>query len=144
MCVCTFIGHEQTPCEIKEKLCDQIELLITKYGVDTFFVGTHGNFDRIVYDSLCQLERKYKITTKIVLAYLSQKTDWYDLSKTIFPAQLDNVPPKYAISKRNKYMIEQSNYMICYVDNTQTNAYVFAKMAIKKGLLVFNLGQVKI
>ena len=143
MVVCTFIGHRETPYEIKEKLCSKIEFLITKCGVDTFFVGTHGNFDRIVYDSLCQLERKYKITTHVVLAYLNEKPDWYDLSKTVFPSQLDNTPRKYAISKRNKYMIEQSNYMICYVDNTQTNAYAFAEKAIKKGLAVFNLGQVE-
>ena len=77
-----------------------------------------------------------------MLAYINEKTEWVDLKKTIFPALLDNTPPKYAISKRNLYMIEQSKYMICYVDNTQTNAYVFAEKAVSKGLTLFNLGQV--
>ncbi len=143
MDACTFIGHKDTPWEVKGKVSSQIETLITKFGVDTFYVGSHGNFDRIVYDSLCQLEKKYEIKVCVVLSYLNRKPEWYDLSKTVFPARLDNVPPRYAINKRNQFMIEQSKYMICYVDNTQTNAYAFAEMANKKGLLVFNLGQVK-
>jgi len=138
---CTFIGHKDCPSSIKPKLLSAIEDLITNKDVTCFYVGTHGRFDHIVYESLCELEKKYNIKIFVVLAYLNKINDiYYDSQKTIYPEGLEGVPLRFAISKRNIYMIENADYMISFVDNTISNSYSFVKKAMKKNLNVINLG----
>ena len=48
-----------------------MENLILDKQVDTFFVGNHGGFDRMVKETLLQMQKKYPhITCRVVLAYL--------------------------------------------------------------------------
>ena len=139
---CVLLGHRDCPQNIRQKLYDTIENLILHCGVDVFYVGTHGNFDRLAYDVLCDLEKKYPITTIVVLAYLNVKSNLcYDRAKTVFPSVLENTPARYAIVKRNQYMIDNANYLACYIDNSISNMYSFVKRAIKKNLKIINLGK---
>ena len=48
----------------------------------------------------------------------------------------------FAIAKRNKWMLEQAEYCICYVNRTWGGAYRFASLASRRGLTVLNLGNV--
>lgn len=146
MHACTFIGHSDCSEDILPPLRTAIEKLIINENVSTFYVGTHGRFDRFAYEILCELETKYSISTFVVLPYLNSrnKNIYYDPYKTIFPSVLDKTPPRFAINKRNLYMIEQSQYMICCIDNTLSNSYTFAKRAINKKLKVINIGKYKL
>ena len=49
---------------------------------------------------------------------------------------------KHLIEKRNKWMIAQSDYCICYITHTWGGAYKFARQAKRKGLHVINLGSI--
>ena len=105
---CTFIGHGECHDGIIPKLLQTVEQLITQRSFDTFYVGTHGNFDRFAYHVLCQLENQYNIKVNVVLAYLTNNhNDFYNSNKTIFPSILENTPPRYAIVKRNNYMLDK-------------------------------------
>ena len=48
MSVCTFFGHRDCPGSVKSRLWEVLTELIVNCGVDTFYVGNHGGFDRIV------------------------------------------------------------------------------------------------
>ena len=146
MNACTFIGHRSCPKNIKEKLFLEIENLIINKNVDTFFVGTHGSFDKYVYETLSELEKKYKIEIKVVLSYLNIKKDstYYDTEKTIFPDCLAKTPPRFAISKSNNYMLKNSNYLISYLNSPFSNTITFVEEAIKQKLLIINLGSFSI
>ena len=51
-------------------LAFSIEDLILNKQVDTFLVGNHGGFDRMVKSTLQEVQRKYlHITCRVVLAY---------------------------------------------------------------------------
>lgn len=138
---CTFIGHRNCPESIKNKLFLKIEDLVTTQNVDTFYVGTHGNFDRFVYETLIEIEKKHKIKIFVVLAYLNQKSDYiyYDNEKTIFPDCLTKTPLRFAINKRNHYMIDKSNFLICFLKNRFSNTYSFVEYAIKNNVNIINL-----
>ncbi len=143
MYACTFIGHHDCPTEIKPHLYSLIEQLIINENVSVFYVGTHGEFDRIVYDVLCEIEKKHNnITICVVLAYLKKgiESPYYDLQKTIYPESLDFVPPRYAINKRNMYMIKQSRFLICYINDSFSNSYRFFCKAKKENLRIINIG----
>lgn len=142
MYICTFIGHRDCPESIRPTLYKTISSLIVNNDVKTFYVGTHGNFDRMVYDVLCELQLIYSIKVCVILAYRDKtgKQTYYQTDQTIYPDILEKTPLRFAINKRNIYMINQSQYMICYMDYTNSNTLTFVKTAIKKGLRVINLG----
>ena len=52
MLSCAFVGHKDCPKKIEERLYNSVESLIIKNNVSRFYVGTHGNFDYIVYKVL--------------------------------------------------------------------------------------------
>lgn len=143
---CAFIGHKNCSCDIKEKLFAEIEHLIIAKGVTDFYVGTQGNFDRYVYEVLTEIEKKREINIRVVLAYLTAKNNYtyYDSEKTIFPDCLTNTPPRFAISKRNNYMIRQSKFLICYLNNRFSNTFCFVEQALKQNIKVINIGNLSI
>ncbi len=141
---CTFIGHSDCDSNIKEKLYSAIENLIVEKNVSTFYVGTHGRFDYYAYKALCELEKIYKIKVLVVLSHLSSIPDYCKGAKAIFPESVEKVPYKYAIIKRNQYMIENSEFMICYINHSFSNTYNFVKLAINKKLYLINLGNMKL
>ena len=58
---------------------------------------------------------------------------------TIYPEGLERVPKKYAIVYRNKWMIEQSNFVVTYVKYETGGAANFKKIAERKGKVVINI-----
>ncbi len=142
---CTFIGHRDCPGEIKETLRDVISHLIVSENVRTFYVGTHGQFDRIVYEVLCYMEKLYDIKILVVLAYLNRNQNaYYDMEKTIYPESVAKAPFRFAINIRNTYMIEKSDFMACYIEYSQSNSVSYARTALRKGLKVINLGKLEL
>ena len=138
---CTFFGHSECYGLSREILKTAITELIQK-GVDTFYVGNHGEFDRMVYGCLKQLQMEFPhISVSIVLAYLpGKKQNGEDLTDTMYPEIEGH--PKFAIARRNQWMIHASNYCLCYIDHTWGGAYQFARIAKHRNLKVINLGQV--
>ena len=146
MYACAFIGHSDCPESVKEKLLLEIENLIVNEKVNIFYVGTQGAFDRLVYQALCELEKKYEIEIKVVLAYLNRESEltYYNTEKTVFPDCLTKTPPRFAISKRNDYMLQNSDYLICFLNHQFSNTYEFVLKAVKKNKKIINLGNYSI
>lgn len=59
MSVCTFFGHRDCPETIRPKLHAALVELIEERGVDSFYVGNHGTFDRMVSSLLRELSERY-------------------------------------------------------------------------------------
>ena len=139
MGACTFFGHRDCPSSIKGKLHKEIERLICNHGVDTFYVGTQGNFDRMAYTALVELRKLYQqITVYRVLAYMPKPYD-IDTVDTIVPEGIENAHPRYAIIKRNHWMIDRSDYVIAYVTHTFGGAYQAVERAKKKGKITIQI-----
>lgn len=140
MSVCTFFGHRECWDLDSNKLCTAIEELITN-GVDTFYMGNQGHFDGMVHSALRKLCVVYPhIRYAVVLAYLPTKREKYvDSSDTMYPEGIENGPPKFAIARRNQWMLEASDYCLCYIDHTWGGAYQYARQAKQKGKTVINL-----
>ena len=143
MLSCTFIGHKDTPDEIQPILEKTLVDLIQHKNVNTFYVGTHGRFDKMVRNTLKSLKQKYEnIDYSVVLAYLPYKKSEYtdeDFSDTIYPEGLETVPSRFAISKRNKLMIDNSDYIVSYVKHHFGNSAQFEEYAEKKNKNVIKL-----
>ena len=124
--VCTFFGHKDTPKEIEPTLRSTLIDLIENKNVNVFYVGNNGNFDTMVRRQLEDLSQTYPITYSVVLAYLpTEKNNYDNLTNTIYPEGLETVPKRFAISRRNKWMIQQTNIVVTYVTTTSAVLHSF-------------------
>ena len=140
--VCTFFGHKDTPKEIEPTLRSTLIDLIENKNVNVFFVGNNGNFDTMVRRQLEDLSHVYPITYNVVLAYLpTEKNKYDDLTHTIYPEGLETVPRRFAISWRNKWMIQQSDIVVTYVTHSFGGAAQFKEMAVRQGKIVIELSE---
>lgn len=142
MQICSFIGHKNCPIEIRNCLLHTLEELILDKKVNRFYVGTQGDFDKMVYEVLCDLEKKHKIEVFVVLAYLNRVHEhtYYDVKKTIFPDELTKTPPRFAIRRRNSLMIDKSHYIVSYLNTPLSNTCGNVEEAIRKKKQIINLG----
>ncbi len=141
---CTFLGHRDTPGKIEPLLRSTLIDLIENKQVDEFYVGNQGNFDRMVRSNLKRLQSEYPhIRYAVVLAYMPGKNGASDYSDTIFPADLRDTPPKYAIIRRNRWMIRQSDYVIVYVKYAVGGASKGMEFAERNGKIVCNLADIE-
>ena len=138
---CCFFGHREVTHNIREKLTAIIERLITEEGVTEFYVGNQGQFDSTVYSVLKELKGKYPhIRYTVILAYMPDEhiKEVYG-EDTLFPDGMESVPKKFAISKRNDWMIQQSGFVVCYVYKITSGAAKFREKAAKKGLRIIDV-----
>ena len=139
MPVCTFFGHRDCPSSIKPKLQNTLVDLIEKQCVDTFYVGNHGAYDRMVRAILRELVPVYpQIRYQVVLAYMPGKKDGSDYSDTLLPEGIETVPRRFAISYRNQWMLRQADYVVTYVTHSWGGAAQFAELAERQAKTVIN------
>lgn len=128
---CTFFGHADAPSEIRERLKEKIIELIETRGVDCFYVGNHGNFDRMALSVLKELSEVYpQIDYCVVYAYLPR--DGADVSHSVYPEGIESVPKRFAINYRNNWLIAHADIVITFVIRSFGGAAQFKKIAEKK------------
>ena len=59
---------------------------------------------------------------------------------TLFPDGLERAHPKFAVSKRNLWLIEHTSYVLTYVKSAG-GAKQYKELAERKGLVVINLAE---
>ena len=134
---CTFFGHADTPQDIEKILRGVIEQLIED-KVECFYVGVEGNFDRLCYKVLKDLQMRFcNIKVYRVLAYMPKQDE---LSRdSILPENIEKVPKRVAIAWRNRWMIDRCQYVVTYINRIVGGAYKFESLAKNKGLNVINV-----
>ena len=141
---CTFFGHRDTPDEVAALIKQTLKLLVEEKGVTCFYVGEQGNFDRLVRCELQALRQEYPhIRCFVVLAYLPLHSKCGERTgfDTIYPAGLETVPPRYAIVKRNEWMLNKADVVVTYVKYTFGGAAQLQELARRKGKAVYNLAE---
>ena len=114
--IVTFCGHRevQEPEKVRKWLYETVEGLILE-GADCFYLGGYGQFDAMAADVVRELKGKYPfIQSVLVLPYLDREYDMSLYDESIYPP-LENVPRRYAISRRNEYMVDNAGVVVAYV-----------------------------
>lgn len=120
-----------------------LEWLINKQHAEIFYVGNHGNFDRFALFTLKRLKKYYPhIRYTVVLAYIPRGgQENFNEIDTLLPFGVSNAPPRFAIDKRNAWMLEQSDAVVTYVVRPYGGAAKYKKMAILRGKRVIELSE---
>ena len=143
MTACTFFGHRECSDSIKPQLREVLIDLVMNHNVEMFYVGNQGRFDAIVRGVLRELKKEYpqmRINYAVVLAYFPGKqNEDDDYSDTMLPEGIESVHPRYAISWRNNWMLQQSDYVVTYITHSWGGAAQYAAKAARQGKSVVNL-----
>ena len=112
----TFCGHSQVSNSggVKNWLRTVTQNLIQQ-GATTFYLGGYGEFDSLAASVLREQKKQYPhIELILVLPYLNSSKGSFGYDSTLYPP-LESVPPLFAISKRNQWMVEAADVVVAYV-----------------------------
>ncbi len=136
--------------DISKSLDEAIEQVLKTDDCFSFLVGGMGDFDGLCSSAVRKAKKKHpekQISLELILPYLTQELneskDYYEQSydSIVIPTELVGVHYKSAITKRNRWMVEQSSVIIAYVYRDFGGAFTTLKYAKKKGLQVINLAE---
>ena len=143
--ICSFFGHRDAPDKMRLRLYDEIKRHVSERGTDTFYVGGYGNFDNMVSSILHEIKGLYPhISVYQILAYMPTIENGKSNGirhPTLYPDGLELVPKKFAIVYRNRWIINESDYIIAYVSANYGGAYEALKYARIKHKSIINLAE---
>lgn len=136
---CFLFGHADAPESVLPDLTAAIEREAAG-GTRVFYVGYHGNFDRMAAAALRRVKQKFDITAMLVLAYHPaeypvETPEGFD--GTFYPP-LEGVPRKAALVRANRHMAASADVIICYVRH-YGNSRTLLEYAQRRGICVINL-----
>ena len=134
----TFCGHSKI--NQTESFSHWLDMILPSFiegGAATFYLGGYGAFDGLAAAALRKLKETYPhIELILVLAYLNRDTDASRYDSTTYPP-LEKVPPRYAIVKRNEWMVCESDVVISGVTHGWGGAAKTLEFAQRKKKVIF-------
>ena len=142
----TFCGHSEVLQidNVKRWLFFTTRALIEQ-GANTFYLGGYGAFDSMAASVLREQKKQFpNIQMILVLPYLNAFKDSSGYDSTIYPS-LESVPPRYAISKRNQWMVDRADMVVAYVQHNWGGAAATLRYARrkKKNIILYSICQNK-
>lgn len=150
--ICCFAGHSK----LKDKeaiiniVFEQCYDLAYEYGVREFWVGNYGDFDKLAAKAVSLLKELYSdIQLNLVVPYLTKEINNHreqydkDYDNIIIASLPMGTPNRYKIIYSNKYMVDNSKYIIAYVESrfggaAKTLEYARGKNDRDNNIQIFN------
>ncbi len=133
-----LFGHRESsdPKRIQETLAPLIKKLVLKEDYVIFLLGRNGEFDEYAASVIKSVQHEYGTGNSellLVLPYEMADMEYYEeyYDSLYIPECVEGVHPKSAITKRNRWMVEQADLVIVDVEKNQGGAYTAMKYAEK-------------
>ncbi len=143
----TFTEHGEmiVSKELRERIRQILCAAIPREPV-TCYCGGYGMFDSTCAGVIHELKQEYTMLTSVfVTPYHDEKRltliKACGLYDKIHCPDIGNTPPRFAIIKRNEYMIDCADHVIAYVKNTYGGAYRTLQYAKRKKKTILNLAE---
>ena len=135
-----FNGHRQ----LEERLIPLLRDLIRKKKFIEIYMGRDGEFDTYAATLVKRVQKDFDnyhiIEFNLVLPY--SKKDMEDFEKYYDRVDIPiSAHPKLAITKRNEWMVEQADLVICYIERESGGAHKAVQYARKLEKEVINLAK---
>lgn len=150
MITCCFAGHRNASYRLMTDIISVIKNLLDISDSIQFYSGGMGDFDKMCEQSVREIKKIYpekNIRLCWVLPsyqYVPAKMDmeyYRTLYDEIFVCDYsDGVHYKAMISKRNRWIVDQSDIMIAYVLHESGGAYSPLRYAQKQKLRIIRVG----
>ena len=129
----TFCGHSQVAnsTAVAAALAKIIDDLIEE-GADEFLLGGYGEFDTMAAVAVRNAKKNHpSIRATLVIPYIDRDYDPALYDGSLYPP-LETVPRRYAISKRNEWMVANSDVVVACVQHSWGGAATTLKYAERK------------
>ena len=115
-------------------MCLVIEELIKTKSYVSFLIGRNGEFDEYTASVIKRIQKKHgkeNSEIRLILPYVVKDVEFYEnyYDNILIPECVAGLHPKSAIKKRNRWMIEQSDLVIAYLERENGGAYSAVKYA---------------
>lgn len=149
--VVTFCGHAHFSGseEYEQKILAFLEEKVGDQPAD-MYLGGYGDFDCFAYDCCNKYKKIHpKVSLIFVTPYLTVEYQKNHLEyqntryDSILYPEIEDKPPRFAITYRNKFMVEKADYVVAYIDHDWGGAYTTYKHAKRKGKFIFNIGKLQ-
>ncbi len=136
--IVTFCGHSKIyKTEEISKWLDMILPSLIEGGANIFYLGGYGDFDSLAASAVRRQKAVYPdIESVLVLAYLNRDVDASRYDTTTYPP-LERVPPRFAILKRNEWMVSVSDVVVSGVTHGWGGAAKTLDFAKRKKKVIF-------
>ena len=151
--IITFAGHSllTEKDELSKAVRQIITEIIKKADKVSFYCGGYGDFDMICQGVCRSVKKDFpNCETVFVTPYMTdsqQKKIDCLLENRVYDAviypPLESVPLKYAISRRNKWMVDSADLIIAYVKYKSGGSYKTLQYAVRRNKTVINLADIK-
>ncbi len=147
--IITFCGHRDFVAK-KGSEAELLSLLEDKIGNTPveFYLEGYGAFDAFAYECALKYKAKHsQVSLVFITPYLSieyqrnhlqYQKERYDA--IIYP-EIEKAPLRFAISYRNRWMVERADLLIAYVKHDWGGAYQTYRYAKRKGKVIYNLAK---
>lgn len=141
----SFFGHRKiyNQDEIKRKVTTILSDILKNTNFLEFYCGGYGDFDSICYSIVKEFKKKNdNIKILFVSPYMEESflrkinTDLYD--EVIYPP-IENFMKRFAIIKRNEWIINQSDLIIFFVEFDSGGAYRALNFAKRKNKHIIHI-----
>ena len=129
---------------LEKKIRKVIKGLIESKNYICFMIGRAGEFDEIAASVIKMVQKELDRDNSeivLVLPYKVRDIEFYEAyyHDIIIPPSACSAHPKYAITAKNRWMIEKSDMIIAFVEHNSGGAFEAIKYAMKMGKNVINL-----
>ncbi len=149
--IITFVGHGKMHIDIEltEKLVSIIKDNIQGKDSISFYCGGYGDFDNHCA-TICRKLKPYISQCEIVfitpyISFTQQEKMKYlietNLYDSIIYPPIEHIPPRFAILKRNEWIVSKADLIIAYVCRTYGGAYKTLEYARRKNKTIINLAE---
>ncbi len=115
------------------------------------YLGQYGGFDGFALSCAKKFKKSHTdtklifVTPYIYPEYRKTKDEYTkkDFDEIVYP-ELENVPPRFAILHRNKWIVSKADVLICYITYKYGGAYKMYKEAKRKNKEIYNISGVDV
>lgn len=149
---CCFSGHRELP-EITDinAFGYHVMSIVAEYrerGIRNFICGGAVGFDRIAATAVINIKRRYHdVTLTLAIPYTGYEARWDSDSNIKYHSILENADEilhladhnyRGCMHVRNRYMVDHSRHIVCYLKETCGGTHYTVQYAEKHGLTVRN------
>ena len=149
--IVAFFGHRDfiADDERREKTISILNDFVGDNAVE-FYLGGYGRFDAFAYQCCKNFAETHKNASLVfVTPYITEEYQRNHLTEiknkyhSRISPEIENVPKRFAITYRNRYVAEKTDLIVCCVRREYGGAFQAIKYAKGKGKRIINIAGIE-